>query len=103
MADNIQEKIDAHVRAALEGQPFAGLALAQNELKNHFSVGYSWFMVEMPGKRPFVGHNGGMVGFASAFIHFRAEKLTAVALYNTDTVAQPHEICQEIVEIYLTQ
>jgi CubicO group peptidase (beta-lactamase class C family) len=78
------------------------LSQAQNELKNHFSVGYSWFMVEPPGKRPFIGHNGGMVGFASAFIHFRAERLTAVALYNTDTIAEPHALCQEIVEIYLS-
>lgn len=69
------------------------LSQAQNELAMHFSVGYSWFMVATPGKRPFIGHNGGMVGFVTAFIHFRAEKLTAVALYNTDTVAQPHEIC----------
>ena len=44
-----------------------------------------------------------MVGFASAFIYFRTEKLTAVVLYNTDTVAQPHELCQEIVEIYLSR
>lgn len=79
------------------------LSQAQNELKNHFSVGYSWFMVEPPGKRPFIGHNGGMVGFASAFIHFRPERLTAVALYNIDTVAEPHAICQEMVEIYLSQ
>jgi hypothetical protein len=42
-----------------------------------------------------------MFGFASAFIHFRAERLTAVALYNVDTVAQPHELCQEITEFYL--
>jgi CubicO group peptidase (beta-lactamase class C family) len=77
------------------------LSQAQNELAMHFSVGYSWFFVEPPGQRPFIGHNGGMLGFASAFIHFRAERVTAVALYNIDTVAQPHKLCQEIVEFYL--
>lgn len=76
------------------------LSQAQNELNNHFSVGYSWFFVEMPGKRPFVGHNGGMAGFASAFMHFVEERVTAVALYNTDNIAEPHALAHEVAALY---
>ncbi|MCA9955059.1 MAG: beta-lactamase family protein [Ardenticatenaceae bacterium] len=79
------------------------LSQAQNELKMHFSVGFSWFFVSPPGKRPFIGHNGGMVGFASAFIHFADEQVTAVALYNTDNIAEPHMLAHEAVELYLTE
>lgn len=79
------------------------LSQAQNELKLHFSVGYSWFRVTPPGKRPFIGHNGGMVGFATAFTHFPDEKITAVALYNVDNIAEPHALAHEAVELYLAE
>jgi CubicO group peptidase (beta-lactamase class C family) len=79
------------------------LSQAQNELKNHFSLGYSWFFVEPPGKRPFMGHNGGMVGFASAFMHFPEEKVTAVALYNVDNIPEPHALLHEVAELYFAQ
>lgn len=79
------------------------LSQAQNELKLHFSVGYSWFFVAPPGKRPFTGHNGGMAGFATSFTHFVAEQVTAVVLYNTDNIAEPHALAHEAVELYLTE
>ncbi len=79
------------------------LSEARNELKLHFSVGYSWFFVEPPGKRPFTGHNGGIVGFASAFMHFVRERVTAVALYNVDNIAEPHALTHEVVELYLAE
>lgn len=79
------------------------LSQAQNELKNHFSVGYSWFFVAPLGKRPFLGHNGGMVGFASAFLHFAAERVTAVALFNTDNIAEPHTLAHDAMELYLAE
>ncbi|WP_420627467.1 serine hydrolase domain-containing protein [Candidatus Leptofilum sp.] len=79
------------------------LSQAQNELKNHFSLGYGWFLVEPPGKRPFIGHNGSMMGFASSFTHFVAERVTAVALYNVDTVSEPHALAHQAAEIYLSR
>lgn len=79
------------------------LSQAQNELKNYFAMGYGWFLVEPPGKRPFIGHNGGMVGFASSLTHFVEEKVTAVALYNIDTIPEPHALAHEAAELYLAQ
>ncbi|GJM41896.1 MAG: serine hydrolase [Ardenticatenaceae bacterium] len=75
----------------------------QNELQFHFTVGYGWFFVAPPEKRPFAGHNGGMVGFASAFMHFVDERVTAVALYNSDTITEPHALAHKAAEIYLSQ
>ena len=77
------------------------LSQARNELKDRFSLGYSWFFVAPPGKRPFLGHNGGVMGFASAFLHFPEEKVTAVALYNVDAIHEPHALPHELVELYL--
>ena len=79
------------------------LSQAHNESAMHFSLGYSWFLVSPPGKRPFIGHNGSMVGFASSFTHFREEKLTAIALYNIDTVSEPHVLPHQIAEVYLNR
>lgn len=76
------------------------LSQAQNELKMQFQMGYSWFYV-MGGKRPFYGHNGGMVGFNSAFLHYPDDKTTVIALYNSDTVGEPHALCTKVAEAFL--
>ncbi|MBK7895378.1 MAG: hypothetical protein WAS33_09880 [Candidatus Promineifilaceae bacterium] len=43
------------------------------------------------------------MGFASAFLHFVAERVTAVALLNTDNIAEPHTLAHDAVELYLAE
>lgn len=64
---------------------------AGNERRLDFSVGLGWFIVDHPHGR-FAGHNGGVVGFASAFLHLLESRTTLILLCNQDKVAKPHEI-----------
>lgn len=73
---------------------------AGNERQEHFSVGLGWFLVDFKG-RTFAGHNGGIVGFSSALLHFIEEALTVVLLCNVDTLNKPHEIAFDVATLYL--
>lgn len=66
-----------------------------NERALSFSVGLGWFFVDHPRGR-FMGHNGGIQGFCSAFIHLLERDLTLVLLCNQDQVADPHDLLLDI-------
>lgn len=70
----------------------------ENERKFDFSVGLGWFLVDHPHGR-FAGHNGGIQGFASAFVHLLDSKTTFIVLCNQDTVAEPHQIGFELLKL----
>lgn len=69
----------------------------ENERKFDFSLGLGWFLVDHPNGR-FAGHNGGIQGFASAFVHLLDSKTTFIVLCNQDMVAEPHQIGFELLE-----
>lgn len=69
----------------------------ENERKFNFSLGLGWFLVDHPvGK--FAGHNGGIQGFATAFVHFLETKTTVIVLCNQDRMAEPHQLGFDILE-----
>lgn len=68
-----------------------------NERKLSFSVGLGWFFVDHPQGR-FAGHNGGIVGFATSFVHLLERQLTVIVLCNQDKVAEPHAIALAVAE-----
>ena len=72
-------------------------SLTKNERENRFSMGLGWFLVDHPRGR-FIGHNGSIVGFASAFIHLPAPDLTLILLCNQSAVTAPHEILFRLVD-----
>lgn len=65
---------------------------AGNERALGFSVGLGWFLVESPAGT-FAGHNGGIEGFASAFMYISKYDVTAIALCSAGHVSEPHRIC----------
>jgi CubicO group peptidase (beta-lactamase class C family) len=67
-----------------------------NERKYGYSVGLGWFMVDSE-LGTFLGHNGGIQGFASALLHFREANITAVALLNASHVDEPHKIVLKVI------
>lgn len=67
---------------------------AGNERQFNFTVTLGWFIVDHP-LAQFYGHNGGIQGFASTFLHLPATDTTAVALYNSDQIAEPHQFLLE--------
>jgi D-alanyl-D-alanine carboxypeptidase len=67
-----------------------------NERKYGYSVGLGWFMVDSE-QGTFLGHNGGVQGFASALLHFREADITAVALLNASHVEDPHTIALKVI------
>lgn len=68
-----------------------------NEREMHYSVCLGWFMVESP-LGNFLGHNGGIPGFASSFIHFRDSGITAVVLCNAGIINDPHNIALAVLK-----
>jgi CubicO group peptidase (beta-lactamase class C family) len=68
-----------------------------NERELHFTVALGWFMLDLP-VGSFLGHNGGILGFASSFIHFREQRITAVVLCNASHVEEPHEIALKVIQ-----
>lgn len=68
-----------------------------NERQLNFSVGLGWFFVDHPRGR-FMGHNGGIQGFASSFIHLLNDGLTLILLCNQDKAAEPHEVLFEVAD-----
>lgn len=69
----------------------------QNERQYGYSMGLGWFLVDHPAGQ-FWGHNGNITGYASAFLHFTAEKVTAVALCNAGQISTPHEIAIDVIK-----
>lgn len=67
-----------------------------NERADGFTVGLGWFSVETPLGRMW-GHNGGIQGFASAWLYFPAHDITAVVLCNSDGVGAPHTLAFPLV------
>ncbi len=68
-----------------------------NERQLHFTVALGWFMLDLPIGH-FIGHNGGIQGFASAYMHFQQPKVTAVVLCNGNPVNEPHEIAIRVLQ-----
>jgi CubicO group peptidase (beta-lactamase class C family) len=64
---------------------------AGNERDNHFILGLGWFRVDDQGVQLW-GHNGGILGFASAFMYLPARDITAVMLCNAGNIPNPHHI-----------
>ncbi|MBC8098799.1 MAG: beta-lactamase family protein, partial [Armatimonadetes bacterium] len=71
-------------------------SVAGNERDWHFTVGVSWFMVDSP-LGQFVGHNGGIQGFASSLMYFPAADLTALVLCNAGHITEPHSLAFEVI------
>jgi D-alanyl-D-alanine carboxypeptidase len=68
-----------------------------NERQSGFNTGLGWFMVESK-LGVFLGHNGGVAGFASSFIHFREVNVTGIALCNGSHIQEPHKILLDVIE-----
>ncbi len=73
-----------------------------NEREHHFSMGLGWFQVDYRG-RQFWGHNGSIVGFATALMHFIEPQLSVCVLCNLDAVAEPHALAFDIAERVLAR
>lgn len=67
-----------------------------NEIGYGYRVGLGWFIVESP-LGQFLGHNGGIAGFASALLHFQAADVTGVLLCNTSHIHEPYKIVLDII------
>ncbi len=67
------------------------LSATENERELGLVVSLGWFHVESR-LGTFLGHNGGIAGFASALLHFRETRTSAVVLCNASDVDAPHEI-----------
>ncbi len=72
------------------------LSEAGNE-RPHYSVGLGWFILDDPVGR-FYGHNGGIPGFATAFLYLPATDTTAVLMCNCNYVNEPHKIALAAVQ-----
>ena len=72
-------------------------SMEANERDEHFTQGLGWFIVDSP-LGQFVGHNGSIAGFASAFLHFRETNLTAIILCNAGHIYTPHEIVFDVIK-----
>lgn len=69
---------------------------ANNERQYHYALTLGWFIVD-DALGQFYGHNGGIEGFASAFLHVPASKISAVALTNCNFVNEPHRILLDLL------
>ncbi len=73
-----------------------------SQTKNERETGYpytltlGWFIVDDPVAQ-FYGHNGGIEGFASAFLHFPATDISAVVLTNCNFVSTPHKLALDLL------
>jgi CubicO group peptidase (beta-lactamase class C family) len=70
---------------------------AANEVAEGFQLGLGWFRLENEGK-PFWGHNGGILGFASSLVHFPELRRTAIVLTNCDWLEEPHRLALELID-----
>lgn len=67
-----------------------------NERDQGFEMGLGWFRLDNEGQ-PFWGHNGGILGFGSSFVHLPERKLTAIVLTNCDWLENPHQLALELI------
>ena len=73
----------------------------KNELANNFQLGLGWFLVDWKDGRTFAGHNGSIVGFASAFAHFLDDRTTVIVLGNSDQLSAPQLLGFEVADLLL--
>ena len=69
---------------------------AANERDNHYTLTLGWFIVD-DALGQFYGHNGGIEGFASAFLHFPKTEISAVVLTNCNFVNAPHKLALDLL------
>jgi CubicO group peptidase (beta-lactamase class C family) len=64
-----------------------------NERKTDYpyTLTLGWFILDDP-MGQFYGHNGGIEGFASAFLHYPDTGISAVVLTNCNFVNAPHQL-----------
>ncbi|MCA9958192.1 MAG: beta-lactamase family protein [Anaerolineales bacterium] len=74
----------------------------KNERLLGFSVGLGWFLVDHEDTF-FAGHNGGIIGFASAYLRFLREGISAVLFCNRGEVPEPHKLALAAVAVYRHQ
>lgn len=68
-----------------------------NERQLGHTVCLGWFKVDSP-LGQFLGHNGGISGFASSCLYFPDSAITAFVLCNAGHVTEPHKIALDIVK-----
>lgn len=68
----------------------------KNEREYGYSMGLGWFIVDSP-LGQFVGHNGSIQGFASAFMCFPVHDLAAIVLCNAGHIGEPHKIVFDVM------
>jgi hypothetical protein len=61
-----------------------------------YTMTLGWFILDDP-LGQFYGHNGGIEGFASAFLHFPASEISAVMLTNCNFVNAPHKLALDLL------
>ena len=71
-----------------------------NEQEFGYRHGLGWFLLEHK-THPFAGHNGGIQGFASSYVHFWQRDLTVILLCNLDNIPAPHEMALRVADFYL--
>jgi D-alanyl-D-alanine carboxypeptidase len=72
------------------------LSVEGNE-RPHYMLGLGWFMLDdLVGR--FYGHNGGIPGFATAFLYLPVTDVTAVVMCNTNFVNDPHKIALAAIQ-----
>lgn len=71
-------------------------SVAENERTNNYTMGLGWFIVDSPFGQ-FLGHNGGIVGFAASLLYFPHTDVSAFVLCNAGHVAEPHQIAFKVI------
>lgn len=72
------------------------LSAEANEKAYHYTLGLGWFAVESP-LGTFWGHNGGITGFASAFLYLPETRTTGIVLCNSNAIENPHQIALDVI------
>ncbi|MAU10354.1 MAG: serine hydrolase [Anaerolineaceae bacterium] len=67
------------------------LSREANERKFNYTMSLGWYLVDHEYGR-FIGHNGSIVVFASAFAYFPDRDLTLISLSNQGSVKMPHAL-----------
>jgi CubicO group peptidase (beta-lactamase class C family) len=74
------------------------LSQARNEQTSSYpyTLTLGWFIVDDPIVQ-FYGHNGGIEGFASAFLHVPSSDISAVVLTNCNFGSDPHKLALDLL------
>lgn len=67
--------------------------------KQRYVAGLGWQVLNYSDRRV-VGHNGGILGFASNMTRFIDDKITVIVLLNSDTISRPDAIVKDIAGYY---